>query len=109
VRLSREWVSTLTMTGVDEALRQRPRGIRPALPGLLGDERLARMAADGDERAFAAIYRRHGQELHRYCTAILGNTEDAADALQNTMVSALRTPRARVAGRLRTLSPRSSS
>ena len=78
------------MTGVDEALRQRPRGIRPAIPRLLGDERLARMAADGDERAFAAIYRRHGQELHRYCTAILGNAEDAADALQNTMVSALR-------------------
>ena len=78
------------MTGVDEALRERPRGIRPAIPRLLGDERLARMAADGDERAFAAIYRRYGQELHRYCTAILGNAEDAADALQNTMVSAVR-------------------
>jgi len=78
------------MTGADEALRQRPQGIRPAIPRLLGDERLARMAADGDERAFAAIYRRHGQELHRYCTAILGNAEDAADALQNTMVSAVR-------------------
>ena len=78
------------MTGVDEALRERPRGIRPAIPRLLGDERLARMAADGDERAFAAIYRRFGQELHRYCTAILGNAEDAADALQNTMVSAVR-------------------
>ena len=78
------------MTGADEALRQRPRGIRPAIPRLLGDERLARMAADGDERAFAAIYRRYGQELHRYCTAILGNAEDAADALQNTMVSAVR-------------------
>ena len=35
------------MTGADEALRQRPRGIRPAIPRLLGDERLARMAADG--------------------------------------------------------------
>ncbi len=80
----------MTMTGADEALRERPRGIRPAIPRLLGDERLARMAADGDERAFAAIYRRYGQELHRYCTAILGNAEDAADALQNTMVSALR-------------------
>ena len=80
----------MTMTGVDEALRERPRGIRPAIPRLLGDERLARMAADGDERAFAAIFRRYGQELHRYCTAILGNAEDAADALQNTMVSALR-------------------
>jgi RNA polymerase sigma factor (sigma-70 family) len=78
------------MTGVDEALRERSRGVRPAIPRLLGDERLARMAADGDERAFAAIYRRYGQELHRYCTAILGNAEDAADALQNTMASAVR-------------------
>jgi RNA polymerase sigma factor (sigma-70 family) len=79
------------MTGVDEALRERPRGIGPAIPPrMLGDERLARLAAAGDERAFAAIYRRYGHDLRRYCQAILGNAEDAADAVQNTMVSALR-------------------
>ena len=78
------------MTGVDEALRERPRGIGPAIPRLLGDERLARLAAAGDERAFATIYRRYGHDLRRYCQAILGNAEDAADAVQNTMVSALR-------------------
>ncbi|MGH2987666.1 MAG: RNA polymerase sigma factor, partial [Solirubrobacterales bacterium] len=78
------------MTGVDKALRERPRGIGPAIPRLLGDERLARLAAAGDERAFAAIYRRYGHDLLRYCQAILGNAEDAADAVQNTMVSALR-------------------
>jgi RNA polymerase sigma factor (sigma-70 family) len=78
------------MTGVDEALRDRPRGIGPAIPRLLGDERLARLAAAGDERAFAAIYRRYGEDLQRYCQAIIGNPHDAADAVQNTMVSALR-------------------
>jgi RNA polymerase sigma factor (sigma-70 family) len=58
--------------------------------GLLGDEALARRVADGDGQAFAALYRRHHQALYRYCRAILGNAEDAADALQNTMTSALR-------------------
>jgi len=57
---------------------------------LLGDDRLAQLAAEGDERAFARIYERHHQGLYRYCRSILRNDEDAADALQNTMVKALR-------------------
>ena len=57
---------------------------------LLGDDRLARRAAEGDGQAFAALYQRHHQALYRYCRAILGNPEDAADALQNTMTAALR-------------------
>src|SRR5437868_1345055 len=57
---------------------------------LLGDEALAQRVADGDGQAFAALYRRHHQALYRYCRAILGNAEDAADALQNTMAAALR-------------------
>ena len=57
---------------------------------LLGDDRLARRAANGDREAFAVLYRRHHQALYRYCRAILGNSEDAADALQNTMAAALR-------------------
>jgi RNA polymerase sigma factor (sigma-70 family) len=58
--------------------------------GLSGDERLARRAAAGDRRAFAAIYRRYQEELYRFCLAIVGNSQDAQDALQNTMVQALR-------------------
>src|SRR5215207_1792294 len=54
------------------------------------DAKLARRAAAGDERAFAAIYERYHQELYRYCRAILGDPEDAQDALQGTMASALR-------------------
>ena len=55
-----------------------------------GDTRLARAAADGDQRAFATIYERFHQELFRYCHAILGDPHEAQDALQSTMASALR-------------------
>lgn len=44
----------------------------------------------GDRRAFAAIYDRYSQSLYRFCLSIVGNVEDAQDALQNTMVKALR-------------------
>jgi RNA polymerase sigma factor (sigma-70 family) len=57
---------------------------------LIGDDRLARRVANGDTRAFATLYERHHQAIYRYCRAILGNSEDAADALQNTMMAALR-------------------
>lgn len=56
---------------------------------LLSDTRLSRRAAAGDQRAFAAIFRRYHQDLYRYCVAILGNSQDAQDALQNTMVKVL--------------------
>jgi RNA polymerase sigma factor (sigma-70 family) len=56
---------------------------------LLGDDRLVRRAAAGDRHAFTVLYQRHHQGLFRYCRAILGNAEDAADALQNTMAAAL--------------------
>jgi RNA polymerase sigma factor (sigma-70 family) len=58
--------------------------------GARSDERLARRAAQGDERAFAAIFRRYSQDLYRYCLAIVGNPADAQDALQNVMVKAMR-------------------
>ncbi len=57
---------------------------------LLSDERLARRAARNDERSFAEIYRRYSQSLYRFCLSIVGSPEDASDALQNTMVKALR-------------------
>lgn len=60
------------------------------LSRLLSDERLTRRAVSGDERAFAAIFRRYHQPLFRFCLAIVGNPEDAQDALQNTMMKVLR-------------------
>jgi RNA polymerase sigma factor (sigma-70 family) len=53
------------------------------------DERLAERASAGDERALGAIFKRYHQDLFRYCAALLGNAEDAGDALQNTMVKVL--------------------
>jgi len=54
------------------------------------DESLALRAIEGDEGAFAAIFDRHQQCLYRYCLALLGNAQDAQDALQNTMIKVLR-------------------
>ncbi|HEX8751892.1 MAG TPA: sigma-70 family RNA polymerase sigma factor, partial [Solirubrobacterales bacterium] len=62
----------------------------PAIGRLSSDERLTRRAAEGDSRAFAAIYRRYSQDLYRYCMAILGDSQEAQDALQNTMVKVMR-------------------
>lgn len=56
----------------------------------LSDERLGKLAASGDRKAFAAIYQRHHQALYRYCRSILRDEEEARDALQSTMASALR-------------------
>lgn len=62
----------------------------PGFARLLSDERLTRRAVGGDERAFAAIFRRYHQNLYRFCLSIVGNPEDAQDALQNTMMKVLR-------------------
>ncbi|MFN2612663.1 MAG: RNA polymerase sigma factor [Solirubrobacterales bacterium] len=56
---------------------------------LLTDDRLARAAAGGEERAFTAIFQRYHQELYRYCRALLRDDEEARDAVQNTMLRVL--------------------
>jgi RNA polymerase sigma factor (sigma-70 family) len=69
----------------------------PELPGpvrLLSDERLARLASRGSERAFATLYERHHQALYRYCLSIVRNPQDAQDALQSALVRALAALRA---------------
>src|SRR3954465_317688 len=58
--------------------------------GRSSDERLARRATRGDEHALGAIFERYQQELYRFCLGLLGESQDAQDALQNTMVKALR-------------------
>src|SRR5688572_24933164 len=57
---------------------------------LLGDERLARLASGGDRAAFAVIFDRYHQRLFAYCTSILHDRDDAADAVQSTMLRAMR-------------------
>ena len=63
---------------------------RQPLLRLLNDARLANLAAEGSTAAFSAIYERHHQELYRYCRSIVRDEHDARDALQNTMIKALR-------------------
>lgn len=74
------------MTGPEVSNRPLPPTSR-AMPA--SDAKLARRAAGRDERAFAAIFSRYHQQLYRFCLSIVGNREDARDALQNTMVKAL--------------------
>jgi RNA polymerase sigma factor (sigma-70 family) len=75
---------------MSEAAAPSTAGSSAGLARVLGDERLVRRAVKGDERAFAAIFDRYHQRLYRYCLAIVGDPQDAQDALQNTMVKALR-------------------
>ena len=68
-----------------------PKGRIPALRlRSLGDDRLGRLAASGDSRAFAVVYARYNKVLYRYCRSLLGDPDDASDALQSTMAAALR-------------------
>jgi RNA polymerase sigma factor (sigma-70 family) len=66
------------------------RQIRVLPLGTLSDERLAELAGAGQSEAFGALYERYREALSRYCRSIVRDTEDAGDALQNTMLSVLR-------------------
>ena len=65
---------------------------------LLTDERLARLAAGGDDRAFSSLYQRHESALFAYCRSITREPEDARDALQSAMASAYTAMRGRGEG-----------
>src|SRR5689334_10689638 len=54
------------------------------------DDRLVRRVSRGDRQALGPIFERYQQELYRFCLGLLGEPQDAQDALQNTMVKALR-------------------
>lgn len=57
---------------------------------LPSDERLAKQAAAEGLDAFEAIFRRYQDDLYRFCVGILREPHDAQDAVQNTMVKAMR-------------------
>jgi RNA polymerase sigma factor (sigma-70 family) len=76
-----------------DAAQPTPAGRRNAADAafaLASDKRLARRAAAGDPEAFAAIFRRYHQDLYRFCVGILREPQDAEDAVQNTMIRAMR-------------------
>ena len=74
---------------IEQAIPLHPAAVQSVF-ALIPDQRLVKFAARGSTPAFATIYRRHHKELYRYCRSLLGNDDDAGDALQNTMLRALR-------------------
>jgi RNA polymerase sigma-70 factor (ECF subfamily) len=65
--------------------RQSARGEDPR-----GDEELLRAHAEGDPEAFAVIFRRHRDRLWAVALRTTGNRDDAAEALQEALLSAHR-------------------
>ena len=63
---------------------------RTAARRFSSEKRLAERAQSGDQAAFASIFERYHQPIYRYCLSILRDPDDAKDALQSTMSSALR-------------------
>jgi RNA polymerase sigma-70 factor, ECF subfamily len=58
--------------------------------GHLPDTELLRRHVDGDAEAFGELFRRHRDRLWAVAMRTLGDQEEAADALQDAMVSAFR-------------------
>jgi RNA polymerase sigma-70 factor, ECF subfamily len=54
----------------------------------MDDERLVRLSQDGDPDAFAELLRRHQSACFSLAVRILGDREDAMDALQDSCVKA---------------------
>ncbi len=66
------------------------------------DAILATRAADGDERAFAVLVRRHSGYLVGFATRLLGSRADADDCVQEALIVAWRRlPELREPGRVR--------
>ncbi|HVL27333.1 MAG TPA: sigma-70 family RNA polymerase sigma factor [Acidimicrobiales bacterium] len=54
----------------------------------MDDAALVLRARDGDREALAAIYDRYGDRLHDFCTSILRDRQEAADAFHDAFVVA---------------------
>jgi RNA polymerase sigma-70 factor (ECF subfamily) len=54
------------------------------------DERLVRRFQDGSAEAFEQLVQRHSNRVFNLCFRILGDSEEAADASQDTFLTALR-------------------
>lgn len=59
-----------------------------------GDDPLIAGLTAGDERAFAALYDRYGTRLYRTALGIVGRREDAEDAVQEVLISLVRSRKA---------------
>ena len=66
------------------------RANRPAEDDRLSDEQLLQRHVDGDPDAFGELFRRHRDRLWAVAIRTLGDSEEAADALQDAMIAAFR-------------------
>lgn len=55
-----------------------------------GDDRLVALIRRGSEAAFDVVYERYHRPLLSFCRHLLGNPDDAAEAVQHTFLSAYR-------------------
>src|SRR5450432_3158720 len=75
------------MPGQPGQARPDPRGVPQAdLP----DRDLLRLHVEGDSEAFGLLFVRHRERLWAVALRTLGDQEEAADALQDAMISAFR-------------------
>src|SRR3712207_7803827 len=64
---------------------------RPArLLRVLGDDKLVGEVRNGSEAAFEVIFDRHHRGILAFCRHMLGNREEAEDAVQHTFMAAYR-------------------
>ena len=76
--------------GVTVELADSPAPIERRLHCDQSDEGLVARVRAGDDSAFEAIYDRYARGVLAFCVHMLGNREEAEDALQLTFVSAYR-------------------
>jgi RNA polymerase sigma-70 factor (ECF subfamily) len=62
----------------------------PAVRDTDDDRELVRRYLAGEAEAFSTLVERHRDRLYRVCLRILGDADDAADAVQDAFMSALR-------------------
>src|SRR6266436_9369498 len=76
-----------------EVLGGRPAGHTPSVAhdyAACGDAELLKLHVDGDPDAFGELFKRHRDRLWAVAIRTLSDPEDAADALQDAMISAFR-------------------
>ena len=66
------------------------RATSPTEPEALSDAHLLASHVGGDDQAFAILMERHADRLWSLAMRVMNNPEDAADALQDAMISAFR-------------------